>query len=308
MLLTLFASCLKSLLLPAGKGKKAQIDLLDLPSFVKGTLGLGGINLSTDLLAGSDRTRIEKIRDRTDRAGCSCLLLVEPEPQNFGEKAAAAAATERMRRVIEAAHILGCSAASLKITAPDTDESLLYVAQRLKPIVELAEKRDLNLLVSPMDGLTARPERVTDLLKKIGGFRIGTLPDFQSAAASKDPAAYLHRITPYATVVCASTVQLISKGARKPRKGMAPPPAEYDHQPYDIKAMVEAILAVGYDGPLGIDYRGEGDPVAGVDASKLAILSALGEHPADLAEAEADILEDLDEAEDLGLETEDEEA
>lgn len=293
MLLTLSASCLKTLVLPQGRGKKPQIDLLDLPSYTKNTLGLGGLNLSTDLLVGADRARLDLVRERTDKAGCSCLLLVEADPQKFGDKSAAnaTAAAERMRRVVEAAHILGCSAAAVRITGEDTDEVLAAVAQRLKPVVERAEKLDLNLLVSPAPGLTSRPERVTELLKKIGGFRIGTFPDFQTASAAKDPAAYLHRITPYATVVSASTVKLVSQGSRKARKGEAPPPEEFGHEPYDLKLMVNAIAAVGYDGPLAIDFRGEGDPVAGVAASRLALLSALGEHPADLAADEDDELE-----------------
>ncbi|MFZ4572931.1 MAG: sugar phosphate isomerase/epimerase family protein [Phycisphaerales bacterium] len=291
MLLTLSASCLKSLVLPAGRGKKPQLDLLELPAFTKGTLGLGGMNLSTDLLVGADRARLDIVRERTDKAGCSCLLLVEADSQKFGDKSAAvaAAATERMRRVVEAAHILGCSAAAVRITAEDDDESLATVAQRLKPVVERAERLDLNLLISPGPGLTSRPERVTELLKKIGGFRIGTFPDFQTASSAKDPAAYLHRITPYATVVSASTVKLVSQGARKARKGEAPPPDEFAHEPYSLKTMVDAIAAVGYDGPLAIDYRGEGDPVAGVAASRLALLSALGEHPADLAREEDEL-------------------
>lgn len=290
MLLTLSASCLKSLLLPQGRGKKPQLDLLELPSFVKGTLGLGGLNLSTELLAGADRTRLDNVRERTDKAGCSCLLLIEAEPQRFGDKsaAAAAAAAERMRRVVEAAHILGCSAAAVKIAADDDDALLATVATRLKPVVERAEKLDLNLLISPHTGLTERPERVTELLKKVGGFRIGTYPDFQAAAAAKDPAAYLHRITPYATVVSGSTIKLVSQGTRKAKRGGVPPPEEFAHQPYDLKVLVNALLAVGYDGPLGIDYRGEGDPVAGVAASRLALLSALGEHPADLEDDDDD--------------------
>lgn len=294
MLLTLSASCLKSLVLPAGRGKKPQIDLLDLPAYTKGTLGLGGLNLSTDLLVGADRARLDIVRERTDKAGCSCLLLVEADAQKFGDKspANAAAATDRMRRVVEAAHILGCSAAAVRITADDDDEVLATVAQRLKPVVERAERLDLNLLISPGPGLTARPERVTELLKKIGGFRIGTFPDFQSASTAKDPAAYLHRITPYATVVSASTVKLVSQGPRKGRKGEPAHPDEFAHEPYNLKTMVDAIAAVGYDGPLAIDYRGEGDPIAGIAASRLALLSALGEHPADLAEDDDDLPEE----------------
>ena len=64
MILTLSARCLRSMLLPAGRSKKSQLDMLDLPRFTRETLGLSGVNLSTDLLVGADRARLESIRER----------------------------------------------------------------------------------------------------------------------------------------------------------------------------------------------------------------------------------------------------
>jgi len=288
MLLTLNAACLRAQLMPSGRSKKATIDLLDLPTFTRQTLGLGGLNLTTDLLAGADRSRLEKVRERTDKAACSCLLLIELEPQKFGEngEVKAEAAAERTRRVIEAAHLLGCSAASIHVAAEDDDAVLTRVAARLKPVVERAEKLDLNLLIAPMKGLTSRPERVTELLKKVGGFRIGTFPDFQTASGQKDPAAYLHRLTPYATVVSASTMHFTAV----PKKRGAG--EDLTHTPYDLKAMVNAIEGVGYDGPLAIDFRGDGDATVGIIRSKTMLLNALGEGPIDLDELEAEMADE----------------
>jgi sugar phosphate isomerase/epimerase len=233
MILTLSARCLKSMLLSPSKGKKPSLDLLDLPKFTRETLGLSGVNLSTDLLAGADRARLESIRERADRAACACLLLFEPEPQALGaaDASKAGSASERAIRVVQAAQILGCSATAMKVTAPDDDAALARVAAALKPVVERAEKLDINLLISPHDGLTSKPDRVTELLKKVGGFRIGTYPDFQIAADSKDAVAYLHRLTPYATAVCAATVKLLDTP-------IEPPPA-----PKPTKAEAKAIAA-----------------------------------------------------------------
>ncbi|MBX3383908.1 MAG: hypothetical protein KF864_10425 [Phycisphaeraceae bacterium] len=301
MLLTLTASCLKSMLVPGARSKGPKLDLLDLPNFTRDTLGLSGFNLSTDLLAGANRARLETIRERTDRAGCSCLLLIEPEPQNFGAKddRHAVGAGERMARVIDAAQILGCSAAAVRIAANDDDDTLTRVANRLKPLMERAERLDINLVISPDKGLTLRPERVTELLKKVGGFRIGTYPDFETAAASKDPVGYLHRLTPYASAVCASTVKFAFGGKTAdtdaalkalPAKGLA-------HSPYDLKPLVSAVLSVGYDGPLALDYRGPGDVVTGIAHSKALLQTALG-----LDEPEDDDFDDLEDL--LGIDEE----
>lgn len=280
MLLTLTASCVRSLLTPSGKGKKVapKLDLLDLPVFVREQLSLSGINLSTDLLSGAARSRLETVRERADRASCACLLLIECEPQPLGgDDAAGQGAAQRLTRVVEAAHILGCSAVAVKVEAPDDDTMVARVAGRLKPVMERAEKLEMNLLLAPHTGLTERPERVTELLKKVGGFRVGTFPDFEAASKAKDPNTYLHRLTPYATVVSASTIEFAPAGKKEVEPSVeAFRSGAWTHKPYDLAACVNAIRAVGYDGPLGIDYRGPGDVTIGVRMSRDALLAALG--------------------------------
>lgn len=324
------------MLLPAGRSKKPKLDLLDLPAFTRDTLQLSGFNLTTDLLVGADRARLEAIRERADRFSCSCLLLIEAEPHNFGspDDKVAAAAAERMLRVLGAAQILGCSAASLKIVAPDDDESLVRVAARLKPVMERAEKLDLNLAVSPHVGLTSRADRVTELLKKVGGFRIGTYPDFETAtlalaaptpaksakekapkdkdaakegskaADSKDSAvSYLHRLTPYASAVCASTTGFHGQGLKTKADAEANPESLLQsktlaHAAYELRPLVDAVTSVGYDGPLALDYRGPGDPVAGLTLSRLSLITALGlDIDDDDLDLDDDLLDDLEEDE-----------
>jgi sugar phosphate isomerase/epimerase len=285
MLLTLTASSLRSMLLP-GRSKKPKLDLLDLPTFARETLGLAGINLSTDLLVGADRSRLETIRERADRASCACLLLVESEVQPFAADKGAQGAADRMLRVVEAAQILGCSAAAARIEAPDDDAAFLRVASRLRPVMERAEKLDINLLIAPSKGLTSRPERVTELLKKVGGFRIGTYPDFQTASEYKDPVSYLQRLTPYATAVAATTMKFISeKGGEEPGPD-AVSGVPLRHAPFELKPLVDAVISVGYDGPLALDYRGTGDITMGLIRSRDAILAALGGEPEELPEEE----------------------
>lgn len=226
MLLTLNASCLRGQLLGQPGKSQPTLALADLPQYTREVLGLGGLNLSTDLLVGADRRKLEAFRERADRAGCPCLLLIEAQSQNLGtsDAAAAEAAIERMHRVIQAAQILSCTAAALKVEAPDDDHAMQLVWQRLRKIVDRAERLELNLLVSPSKGLTAKPERMTDLIKKVGGFRIGTLPDFQfavEAAGGDDEAVtYLRRITPYASAVLASTLDF----SEPPEGGLKLPP------------------------------------------------------------------------------------
>lgn len=208
--------------------------LTDLPQFARETLGLRGLNLSTDLLAGADRRVLETIRERADKAGCACLLLIEPGVVTIdGTPTKVEALIERMRKVVQAAQLLGCNSAAFSIKGIETDDLRKGVADRLRKVVERAEKLDVNVLVSPAAGV--EPEAVSDLLKRVGGFRIGTYPDFEVASKSKDPLTYLRRLSPYASAVCAATFEFTDappaapapKPAAKPEgKGKAMSPEE----------------------------------------------------------------------------------
>ncbi|MCC6660808.1 MAG: TIM barrel protein [Phycisphaerales bacterium] len=283
MLLTLSATSLRSLL-AKGKSGKPRMDLMELPEYARQVLGLHGVTLTTELLAGASRARMEQLRERADKAAAAILLLFEAEPQAMGaaDEAVAAGAVDRLGRVIEAGHILGCNAVALRLSGRDDAETLSRTADRLRKAVRRAERLEINVLIAPTDGLTSQPERVTDLIKKVGGFRVGTYPDFQAAAASADPATYLRRLTPYAAVICASTVKFtVDKAEPEPL-----PPAEPDdadarplsapakppkHSPYALEPLLSSIAAVGYDGTLAIEYRGTGDPTVGVKRTRQAL-------------------------------------
>ncbi len=336
MLFTLHASCIRSHLAPSD-GSKPKLALTDLPSFTKNTLGLSGLNLTTDLLAGADRARLESIRERADKSGCACLLLVESNPLPLADPdpTVAGRAVERMKAVVRAAHILGCNSAALTITGPNTDAAQAFVVKRLKEISEPAERLDLNVLIAPTEGVTAVPEKVTEIIKKVGGFRVGTLPDFLSATKTKEPVSYLRRLIPYASCVTAVTIDFevqeyvppkpaVSKpaapaggpaipgGPEVPAAGVGDADLELDdddiddaeldleleslaeelagalpeeedeapkevfvHKPYDLKPLVDAVLSVGYDGSLSIDYRGSEDVTIGIGRSRDALRAIL---------------------------------
>ena len=305
MLLTLNTSCVRTMFLGAGRSKKPRMDLLDLPAFARDTLGLAGINLTTDLLAGADRARLESIRERADRASCACLLLIESEGVAIAaaNEEKHAAAVTRLTRVVEAAHILGSSSVACTLIGTDDENAMTRASTGLRKVMERADKLDLSLLISPGAGLTSKPERVTELLKKIGGFRVGTFPDFETASKSPDAIAYLQRLTPYAMVVCASSGKFgLAKSKDETPVEQLIGVTGVEHRPYDLRAMIKAIGSVGYEGPLALDYRGGGDVVAGIALTRDHLRAAIGGTEVDppddddLADVEDDLpLPDVDE-------------
>ncbi len=271
--------------------------LMGLPRIAREKYNLHGINLTTNLLKGADRRSLMQLRDVADRAGCAALVLIEPPISLLSPKRTTAeAAMIRCRKLLEAAACLGCNSLALGISGEDSQLNFDRAVERLKEVSDMAEDRQLNVLLSPTEGITADPERVTEIIKKVGGFRIGTFPDFQTAAATDDPEGYLRKLVPYAWAVSASTVDFVHPGAdlagldeEAPADGAASEDDDEDaaldaqlaamftapeHVPYDLDAMVAAVASVGYDGTMGIDYRGNAG-ILGIEHSCQALESAL---------------------------------
>lgn len=288
----------------------------DLPRYAQEQTGLHALTLATDLLSGVTRESLNRIRENGDRVGCACLLLSQTEPLAFGDPKSKAGdeAVARMTKVVEAASLLGCNSVSLAITARNDDKAVELVAERMRRVLERADRLEIMVLIRPDKGLTENPERLTGLVKTIGGFRIGTLPDFESAVASGDPVRYLKRLTPYASAVNAATLGFKDpepaaepprpkKKSPKKKSDPAPDPEEQDgadltgedailaaieaeldnlddltppeHVGYDLFPLMAAVRSVGFDGTIAIDYRGPGDGTLGVLQSRDALEAAL---------------------------------
>jgi hypothetical protein len=209
MLLTLHTNSVRSLVKPP-RGEPT-VDLVDLPKMAREEFGLYGLNLTTDLLAGAVRARLERVREAADKSGCACLVLIEQDPLLLADAddEKALSALERLERVIHGAQILGCNSIAFRIPGRADDAALERAVEHLKEATEKADRAEINLLISSTDGLTAEPERVTSIIKKVGGFRVGTFPDFEAASKAADPVMYLRRLTPYASAVCAATMQFV---------------------------------------------------------------------------------------------------
>ena len=212
MLLTLWVKALKSKIAPpGGRG----IAITDIPKLARDELGLSGLVMSTDLLVGADRAMLSKMHEAADKAHCPILVLAETAslPLASDDPDVVAKAQERCYRVAQAANWLQCAAFSIGVKCAN-DDDIAEAAVNLKPVSRRAEKLELNLCIAPGTDATASADKVTDLLKKIGGFRVGTLPDFTAAMCSEDPQTYLRRLAPSASAILVSADLLL--GETKP--------------------------------------------------------------------------------------------
>ena len=210
ILLTL---AIRSLATRMSKNGEEPLSLCDVPDFAIRHLQLRGLSVPASMLAGWSLTDLDKLRDRADKAGCPCLVLVEDAPLAFGSSTDVAEATsERVHRLAVAANRLGCNALALCCESVDSDESLERTAGHLKTLMPSVERFELNMLLAPAKGLTSCPDRLTELIKGVGGFRIGSLPDFAHAADSGDPVEALRKQAPNAGAIHATVAGFAPDG------------------------------------------------------------------------------------------------
>ncbi|HWB19628.1 MAG TPA: hypothetical protein VG711_04950 [Phycisphaerales bacterium] len=261
MLLTLSAGSFRSRLSRNGSG---GMRVVDLPTFTIRELKLHGLNIPVSLLKGWSTDQLEQLRDAADKASCPCLVLIEDTPLVMGstDPQIKSKTSDRVKTLALAANKLGCNSLALKIDAPDSKESFDRVVIEIKSLMPSIEKRELNALIAPGKGLTESTERLTELIKKVGGFRIGSLPSFGDAArvGEGDPVEALRKLAPYAGSIQATVEGFNKKGA---------------HKSYDLAACVSAIRNVGFLNTLAIDYTGDDDELKGIAQAREILQAAI---------------------------------
>ncbi len=257
MLIALSAGSLRGLLVRA----KAPLALHDLPTFVREELDLRGLNFPTDMLAGKSLNELDKIRDRADRVGCPCLLLQETEAVDLaGADSKQLAAMDRLRKVALAANRLGCAFVGLKLKDIDSVAHLERATKGIRAALIDIDRWDVSLLFQPSGGLLESGSPLVDLVKRVGGFRIGALASFQHAHDSGDLRGMLRRIAPYAQAMIAQIRKFNSEG---------------QHEEWSLTSCIETLRAVGYSNMLSLDFVGKGDGIKAIVKARDALVQAL---------------------------------
>lgn len=279
MLLTLSA---KSFVSNARKSGEPSVPLVDLPRLAHAELGLMGMGVHASMLAGWEPPDLDRLRDQADKASCPVLMLVEDRPHPIGQPDPIAfnAIVDRLDRVLRVAHRLGCASVAFSLEHKNEAEISETLAQRLKTLVSKAERMEINLLISPAKGITETPERLTGLIRRVGGFRIGSYPDFGSASASGEGVTYLRNLAPYASVVCAACEEFDAKG---------------NHKAWDLAGYVQAVKEVGFDANLALEFRGKGDPLEALAQAKSVVETVLGIGPEEPEAGEDGVIPGADE-------------
>lgn len=260
MLLTLTTSSLQHY-----RRDRKPLDVMDIPEFVAEELGLRGLSLNASLLKGMSIVQVERLRDRADRVHCPILVLVEDEAHDFSSEATLAGVQDRLVKLGMAASKLGCPGLAVRCSNV-VAETLEHSAANIKRTLARLERYEVHLLLRPGEGLTADPAQMAALIKRIGGFRIGSLPSFAAAAKTGDALGALRQLTPYAQALEATV-----KGFGRTGK----------HEGWELDKCIEVVRSVGYQNTIGIDYVGKADPLGAITKARDILQQAIAaEDPA----------------------------
>ena len=116
------------------------------------------------------------------------------------------------------------------------------------------------LFRSPHGGVLEKGDPLVDLVKKVGGFRIGALPSFQHAFDSGRMTDTLRKLAPYAQAMLAQVRGFNAKG---------------EHADWAIEPCVETLRAVGYGNMLALDWTGKGDGIKALVKARDVLRDAL---------------------------------
>ncbi len=262
MLLTLATSSLQKILTKPGETQGPQgMSLLEVPAFAISELDLRGLNIAASMLSGWSLSDLDKLRDEADKAACPCLVLEdETELQISSSDTNNEVVRERITRLATAANRLGCNAIAVRCSAAADESSLQQTAQMFKNVMTTIERLELTMLIVPYKGLTDEADQLTDLIKRIGGFRIGAMPTFGHADQSGSPSEELRKLAPYAGAIHATVNEFTRAGK---------------HKGVDLKSCVEAIVSVSFVNTLAIEYVGTADPVKNIIKAREMLVAAI---------------------------------
>ena len=111
-----------------------------------------------------------------------------------------------------------------------------------------------------MPGILSDGKGVIDLVKKVGGFRIGSMPSFQHAANHGGVRQELRKLAPYAQSIIASVRGFSESG---------------EHEDWSLDECIETLRAVGYVNSLSLEYLGKGDPIRPLNMARDMLSAAM---------------------------------
>lgn len=220
--------------------------------------GLDAVELNSPFFPSRDAKFVKQLSGAAEKARVRLLNIAVDEVGDLSSDGdfERNRAVQNFGRWVPIAADLGCMAIRANtggMGLVDTDKALMCCVDSFRRLADLGVKHGVTILIENHGGLSADPDHVVHIVNEVrlthGNTVIGTLPDFGNWSESADRFAGLAKILPLARAVHAKVYEMND---------------QLEHPKFDLARCVELTKQAGYDGYLGIEFEGTGDPIEGV--------------------------------------------
>jgi sugar phosphate isomerase/epimerase len=232
--------------------------LVDFPRFTKETFGLEAIELNSPFFASREPRYLRELKRAADRAGVKLLNIAVDEAGDLSSEIESIRldGINNYARWIPVARELGCGAIRANSggrTVTDREVAIDNCLESFHRLIDDGEKYGVAVLMENHGGISADADTVVRIMTALGKTHepesFGTLPDFGNWPDTADRYASLAKVMPWAKAVHAKVRDIDE---------------QLNHPAFDHARCIAIAREFGYDGSLGIEFEGAGDPVEGV--------------------------------------------
>jgi len=227
-----------------------QLDPLDFAKVARTEYGVEGLEYVNQFFKdkATDMAFLKDLKQRAADHGLrNVLIMIDGEGQlGHPEEAKRIEAVNNHHKWVDAAKFLGCH--SIRVNAYSTgtwDEQRDRAADGLARLVEYGKKQRINIIVENHGGLSSNGKWLSEVMRKVGDKRCGTLPDFGNFRLGPneeyDRYQGVTEMMPFAKGVSAKSNDFNDAG---------------DEIHTDFVRMMKIVKDAGYSGFVGIEYEG----------------------------------------------------
>ena len=227
-----------------------KMDNLDFARVAREEYGCEGLEYVNQFWKdkATDQTYLKELKKRSSDYGLTNVLIMCDGEGELGnpDEAKRKQAVENHYKWVDAAKFLGCH--SIRVNAYSTgtwEQQRDLAADGLARLTEYGSKMKINIIVENHGGLSSNGKWLTEVMKKVGNKRCGTLPDFGNfrLGNNQEYDRYLGvtEMMAFAKGVSAKSHDFDDKG---------------DEIHTDYYKMMKIVGDAGYTGFVGIEYEG----------------------------------------------------
>ena len=196
----------------------------------------------------TDQTYLKELKKRSSDYGLTNVLIMCDGEGELGnpDETKRKQAVENHYKWVDAAKFLGCH--SIRVNAYSTgtwEQQRDLAADGLARLTEYGSKMKINIIVENHGGLSSNGKWLTEVMKKVGNKRCGTLPDFGNFRLGNnqeyDRYVGVTEMMAFAKGVSAKSHDFDDKG---------------DETHTDYYKMMKIVGDAGYTSFVGIEYEG----------------------------------------------------